>query len=188
MAELYFAYGSNLLLARIRERTPSATRLGQAALSAHRLCWHKRGFRDGSGKCDAFATSHDSDTVWGALFELDSAERATLDTAEGLGRGYRAIQIRVDTTHGALCAFAYVATPDAVDSTLAPFGWYRDLVVAGARESGLPARYVSELAAVSVVPDPDEPRTRRHRRLLGAGGDELAYEPRERRSESRHQE
>ena len=127
---------------------------------------------DGSGKCDACLTGDAADMVWGALFEIADIERARLDAAEGLGRGYRDTQVRVETAHGTLTAFAYVATPDAVDATLAPFGWYRDLVVAGARESALPDRYISALAAVTTVADPDEERARRHRRLLG-GGDAL---------------
>ena len=163
----YFAYGSNLLLARLSERTPSARRIERGRLSAYRLCWHKRGALDGSGKCDACLTGDAADMVWGALFEIADIERARLDAAEGLGRGYRDTQVHLETAHGMLTAFAYVATPDAVDATLAPFGWYRDLVVAGARESGLPARYISTLAAVTTVADPDEERTRRHRRLLG---------------------
>ncbi len=162
----YFAYGSNLLLARLGERTPSARRIERGSLSAHRLCWHKRGALDGSGKCDAFLTGDTADMVWGALFEIADIERARLDAAEGIGRGYRDTQVRIDTAHGMLTAFAYVATPDAVDATLAPFGWYRDLVVAGARESALPDRYISALAAVTTVADPDEERARRHRRLL----------------------
>ena len=168
----YFAYGSNLLLARLGERTPSARRIERGRLSAHRLCWHKRGALDGSGKCDAFLTGDAADMVWGALFEIADIERARLDAAEGLGRGYRETQVRIETAHGMRTAFAYVATPDAVDATLAPFGWYRDLVVAGARESALPDRYISGLAAVTAVADPDEGRARRHRRLLG-GGDAL---------------
>ena len=169
----YFAYGSNLLLARLRERTPSATRMGCGALSAHRLYWHKRGARDGSGKCNAFVTGDAADMVWGALFQIADTERPRLDAAEGLGLGYRDTQVRIETTAGVLPAFAYIATPDSLDDTLAPFGWYRDLVVAGARESGLPDRYVTALARVAAVADPDRPRANRHRRLLGVAGRDL---------------
>ena len=77
----YFAYGSNLLLARLGERTPSARRIERGRLSAHRLCWHKRGTLDGSGKCDAFLTGNTADLVWGALFEIADIERARLDAA-----------------------------------------------------------------------------------------------------------
>ena len=162
----YFAYGSNLLLARLVERTPSTRRLERARLPGHRLCWHKRGTLDGSGKCDTVPTGDAAEGVWGAVFEIADTERARLDTAEGLGRGYRVVDVQVETADGVLAAFAYVATPDAVDDTLAPFIWYRDLVVAGARESRLPARYISTLADVPAVRDPDANRARRHRSFL----------------------
>ena len=174
----YFAYGSNLLLARLRERTPSARRIERGKLSAHRLCWHKRGALDGSGKCDAFLTGDAADMVWGALFEIADMERARLDTAEGLGRGYRDTQVRIETAHGMLTAFTYVATPDAVDATLVPFDWYRDLVVAGARESGLPDPYVTALASVTAICDPDSVRANRHRRLRDIPPDDVAEERR----------
>ena len=170
----YFAYGSNLLLARLCERTPSARRIERGRLSAHRLCWHKRGALDGSGKCDALLTGDAADMVWGALFEIANSERDRLDAAEGLGRGYRGTQVRIETASGMLTAFTYVAMPDAMDATLAPFGWYRELVVAGARESALPDRYIRALAAVMAVADPDEARARRNRRVLGVTADDLA--------------
>ncbi|MCH8992617.1 MAG: gamma-glutamylcyclotransferase [Acidobacteria bacterium] len=105
-------------------------------------------------------------------------ERARLDTAEGLGRGYRDPQVRIETAHGMLTAFAYVATPDAVDATLVPFDWYRDLVVAGARESGLPDPYVTALASVTAICDPDSVRANRHRRLRDIPPDDVAEERR----------
>ena len=175
----YFAYGSNLLLARLRERTPSARRIERGRLSAHRLCWHKRGAVDGSGKCNAFMTGGDTaDVVWGALFAFADTERVRLDTAEGLGLGYRDQEVLIETAGGVLTAFAFVATPDALDDTLAPFGWYRDLVVAGARESRLPDSYIRTLNAVTVIADPDEERARRQRRLLGVVASDRGSEPR----------
>ncbi len=49
----YFAYGSNMLTARLHERVPSATPIGIGQLEGHALRWDKRSWRDGSGKCDA---------------------------------------------------------------------------------------------------------------------------------------
>ena len=174
MTVRYFAYGSNMLLARLGARAPSARRIERGRLSTHQLCWHKRGALDGSGKCDALPTGDAADMVWGALFEIADIERDRLDAAEGLGRGYRDTHVRVETARGMLTALTYVATPDAVDATLAPFGWYRDLVVAGAKESALPDRYISALAAVTAVADPDAGRARRHRHLLGITADDGA--------------
>lgn len=48
---LYFAYGSNMLFARIRERVFSVKRIGVAALRGYKLRWHKVSV-DGSGKCN----------------------------------------------------------------------------------------------------------------------------------------
>jgi len=59
---LYFAYGSNMLSARLQERAPSATAIAIGKISGHRLCWHKRS-RDGSGKCDAEVSENVKDCV-----------------------------------------------------------------------------------------------------------------------------
>ena len=52
MTFYYFAYGSNLLTCRLRQRTPSARVVDRAILRQHELRWHKAA-TDGSGKCDA---------------------------------------------------------------------------------------------------------------------------------------
>ena len=49
MQALYFAYGSNLFSARMRERVPSAQARGPARLAGHRLTVDKPG-RDGTAK------------------------------------------------------------------------------------------------------------------------------------------
>ncbi|MEH6728397.1 MAG: gamma-glutamylcyclotransferase family protein, partial [Hyphomicrobiales bacterium] len=78
-----FSYGSNLLLARLKARVPSARFIGKAALPGHVLRWHKPG-SDGSGKCDAFHTNDSADHLWGGIFEIDTAHKHFLDAAEGL--------------------------------------------------------------------------------------------------------
>jgi hypothetical protein len=50
---VYFAYGSNMSTARLRERMPSCKPLGTATLPGHALRFHKRS-TDKSGKCNAF--------------------------------------------------------------------------------------------------------------------------------------
>ena len=51
---------------------------------------------------------------------------------------------------------------------LAPYHWYRDYVLFGAREHGLPAPYVDAIARVPSVDDPDPARhDENRRRLLG---------------------
>jgi len=80
---LYFAYGSNMSVSRLRKRVPSASPLGCHILKKHDLRFHKKS-KDGSGKCDAYETSNDKDIVYGALFGIDPNEKPALDAAEGL--------------------------------------------------------------------------------------------------------
>ena len=135
---LYFAYGSNLSTARMRQadRAPSARRLGIASLSGHVLAWHKRG-ADGSGKCTICGTGNRSDGVWGVLWEIEASEVASLDAVEG--PGYERVEVEVTTANQKMRAFTYLARETHLDPALRPADWYRTLVIAGAREQGLPA-------------------------------------------------
>jgi gamma-glutamylcyclotransferase len=160
----YFAYGSNMLTERLRERVPSAMPIGIGQLPGHALRWDKRSARDASGKCDAEATGLQEDVVWGVVFELDPDEKPALDQAEGLGAGYLEKNVNVLTDAGSVRAVTYYATDK--DPSLRPYHWYKALVIAGAREHGLPIGYRSRLELVVTVSDPDPARARRQGELL----------------------
>ena len=142
----YFAYGSNLSTERLRARVPSARARGRGRLLHHALRWHKIG-RDGSGKCDIVPTSAPS-VVWGVLFDVAQDEKPALDAVEGLGIGYFEKEVRIVTDDGECLALTYHANPARIDAALRPFDWYKDYVVRGAREHGLPADYIRELEVV----------------------------------------
>ncbi len=150
---------------RLRRRAPSARILCPAALAGHQLRFHKHG-RDGSGKCDAWFTGAPADWVHGALYDVCAEDRAQLDRAEDLGRGYQACPVSVAAARGVVRAFTYLALPGAVVSGLRPFDWYLGYVLAGARFHGLPADYVAWLAATGTIPDPDPRRSGRHAQLV----------------------
>ena len=163
-ARIYmFAYGSNMLSVRLRERVPSAVAIGTGRLSRHVLKWHKRS-RDGSGKCDAEATGLIDDVVWGVLFELNAAEKPALDRAEGLNNGYVERQIEILTDRGPMSAVAYFAV--AIDPSRRPYHWYKSFVVEGAREHGVPHEYQQSLESAQSIPDPDCARAAENERLL----------------------
>ncbi|ARS27579.1 gamma-glutamylcyclotransferase family protein [Sphingomonas sp. KC8] len=154
-----FAYGSNMPVARLRERCPSARAIGIAELPGHELRWHKRS-RDGSGKCDIFASAADV-SVLGVLYEIAAHEKRALDRAEGLGAGYEEIEVEVLCGGSPITAKVYRATD--TDPALRPYTWYRALVIAGAREHGLPASYITRLE--SVPADEDQDRVRHDERM-----------------------
>lgn len=49
-----------------------------------------------------------------------------------------------------------------VDATAVPYDWYKTLVIAGAREHGLPDDYLALLQRTPARTDPDAQRARRH--------------------------
>lgn len=148
-----FAYGSNMPAARLRERCPSARAIGIAELPGHELRWNKRS-SDGSGKCDIVVS--DAASVFGVLYEIANDEKHDLDRAEGLGFGYEEIEIEVNCGGERVTAKAYRATD--TDTALRPYTWYRGLVIAGAKEHGLPAPYIAGLESVAADQDPDRAR------------------------------
>ncbi len=132
---LYFAYGSNMLSRRLRalDRAPSAVVVGIGFVVGRRFTLDKVSV-GGSGKCDMEATDDGNDRVYGVLFEIDGAEKPSLDRAEGRGRGYREERVGVVTDSGSREAVTYIAT--SKEPALRPYHWYKALVVAGAREHG----------------------------------------------------
>lgn len=160
----YFAYGSNMLTSRLRERTPSARPLCQATLSGYSLRFHKISKKDGSGKCDAFETGAMEDTVHGMVFLIDPAEKAELDRAEGLGYGYMEKTVTLQTISGQMEAVMYIAT--TIDADLKPYNWYKELVVAGAIEHQLPRDYITAIQCVVSETDPDSKRNDEAAKLL----------------------
>ena len=165
----YFAYGSNMLTRRLTApgRAPSAVACGVARAPGFAVRFHKVG-ADGSGKCTLVATSHDAEAAFGVLYDVADADAANLNQAEGVHTGgYVRRNVNLQLSAGrAASAMTYVAGERHVDASRDPFDWYRDLVVAGAIEHGLPPRYVEELARTPAAADRDASRAARARRLL----------------------
>ncbi len=76
-----------MLSRRLRARVPSAKPVATGFASDHRLTFDKVSV-DGSGKCDAEKTGIPKDRVYGVVYEIDTADKPTLDRVEGLGNGY----------------------------------------------------------------------------------------------------
>lgn len=160
---LVFAYGSNMFTRRIHERCPSAIALGMAELRGHAIRWHKRSV-DGSGKCDVEPSDDKASTVYGVLYKIPEQDKAALDRAEGLGKGYAEKSVEVLCDGTPRIAALYQATNS--DALFKPYSSYKALVVAGAKEHGLPAEYIRMLEATEATEDPDRARDERSRRIL----------------------
>lgn len=156
----YAAYGSNLHPDRLRRRTPSAELIGKSFLPEYSLRFHKRSTKDGSGKCNI----HDGGPgIYLAIFEIDENERISLDRCEGLGYGYERQEIHLDEF--GICS-TYVASPGFIDESLAPFDWYKEYVVRGARFNSFPTAYISQLESTRAVPDSDDDRSNKEWKFI----------------------
>lgn len=161
---LCFTYGSNMSRARLQARVPSARFKAVATLAKHRLRFHKKA-NDGSAKCDAEETGSHQDQVIGVIYEIDDDEKPDLDRHEALGFGYEQKMVELETDWGHARAWMYYAT--RLTRTLKPYHWYKQHVVIGARENGLPSDYIAWIEATESVPDPNVKRSRRELAIYG---------------------
>ena len=140
---------------------PGCVPIGTAHIVGRTLRFHKRG-ADGSGKCDAHFTGKPEDDVVGVLYRIPQSEKPTLDRFEGLGKGYFSELVSVVCDRRLLHNVAtYVADVAAIDKGLRPYQWYKDFVVLGAQEHGLPGTYVEKFISSTVaLGDPDPARAK----------------------------
>jgi len=155
---LCFTYGSNMSRRRLQARVPSARFFAVAGLPGHRLRFHKHA-HDGSAKCDAEETGNPQDRVIGVIYGIADEEKPVLDRHEALGFGYEQKMVELETAWGHAQAWMYYAT--RLTSTLKPYHWYREHVLVGARENGLPIDYIARIEAVKSTNDPNTSRSQR---------------------------
>ena len=169
----YFAYGANMYTPHLMMHAPQVLFLGIAKLKGYHLYFHKLGNADESGKCNIVQTRDPNHVVYGVLYDVPARHRCVLDKAEKLGYGNQDITLKVypvqksglsgyvESGEG-IYAFTYVAHKERVREHLVPFTWYKELVIAGAREHGLPESYINELKHYEAVQDPDPQREAQH--------------------------
>jgi len=163
---LYFAYGSNMLPARLAARCPSARVMGVATASGRRLEFSKPG-KDGSGKATLKETSDGAQKTPGIVFEIARRDLASLDRAEGAGFGYDRLddfKVQARAPHASCTVTTYLAR--RTDIRLRPFDWYLALVLAGARCHGLGASYERQLRQGGYEVDTDLAREGRVEALV----------------------
>ncbi len=152
---LYFSYGSNMSSMRLKNRVESAEVISSGILENHKLVFHKKSTKDGSGKCDAFLTNSPNDKVHGVIYSIHKDDLKRLDSFEGLNDGYKKENVDIIKANGEkVKAFTYLAT--RIDESLLPFRWYKYHVLHGAVENDLPPDYISFIDSFNSVADPDK--------------------------------
>ena len=156
----YFAYGSNMLRERLVARVSTAKAVAVGVVRDFRLDLAQCSV-DHSGKGDMVSST--GGEVWGVLYEFDGSQKTDLDKHEGTH--YRAREVAVSTTDGGQTAWAYIAEPHRRDPSKVPYDWYLALIVAGARQCGLPGHYIRTLESVAFDVDDMEGRATRQEAL-----------------------
>jgi cation transport regulator ChaC len=144
----YFAYGSNMLRARLLSRGVVLFDKGQPAqIANHKLAFNKKS-NDGSSKANLMPTA--GVITWGILFSVDPKSLAGLDAAEGAPRHYRSDAATVRTQQGDLEVITYFAQSDKLLSISdRPWDWYLALIIAGAKACpGIPDEWIRYLLQI----------------------------------------
>ena len=159
----YFSYGSNMLRERLAARVGDTRYLGAAHLAGYRLAFSKRS-ADGSGKCTLIKSDRVHE-VWGVVYELTDAQKLLLDGFEGTE--YTVETVRPAVAKTGVEAYTYIGRQRSLDPTLCPYNWYKELVLAGALQAGLPIDHVVRIRSISSIEDRDRGRARENRGLIG---------------------
>lgn len=154
---LYFAYGSNMSVARLTKRVPSASPIESGLLYGHKLIFHKIS-KDDSGKCDTYETKNPLDCLEGVLYRIDPAHRRLLDKIEMSAYGYQVKDVTIETgSDKGVLAFTYYATK--IKKDLKPYHWYKHHVISGAEENDLSTEYIDKILSVESLNAPDTGRS-----------------------------
>jgi AIG2-like family len=133
---LYFAYGSNMDRAGMRERCPASKPLGIARLPRHRFMIAREGW--------ASVARDARRTVWGVLWDLALADMPALDRYELVAsRLYVKMHQPVLSEAGPKRALIYIARSTAPGL---PRPGYMEAIIAAGEGAGLPGAYLKELA------------------------------------------
>jgi hypothetical protein len=156
----YFAYGSNMFLAKLRETVPSAHYFNIGKITGYKFCINKYS-KDGSGKANIVATSDTNDEIIGIIFNIDKSEKERLDISEN---GYEVIELEAETLNEeTLEVLLYSATdPQKIRDNLRPYDWYKEFIIRGAKLYKLPEYYIKNTLEVTcqAMPDVKEKRSK----------------------------
>jgi hypothetical protein len=132
---LHFAYGSNMSVRDMRARCPDAAALGVATLTGWRFVINPDGYGSIAPRAGGI--------VYGVLWRLGPRELAAINAYENVAGGLyarRMLPVLRDGRRAA--ALVYIARRDGEGT---PRPGYIELVVAAARDWGLPERYIASL-------------------------------------------
>jgi len=128
----YFAYGSNMDVARMKKRGIAFSKRCAAHLYSYRLDFNKVAQRNPrEGKANIVVD--DSGLVEGALYDIEATSLPELDKFEGYHEHYLKIPVKllIPADSQQVCAITYIANPDKIKDGLKPCKEYLNHLLAG---------------------------------------------------------
>ena len=134
-----------MLTVKLKCRCSSVDIIGVYWTKEYNLKFHKKSI-DGSGKGNMAPANGGTGELYGIVFTINKDDEQRLHDAEGYGYGYKKTKIEVisEKTKKPLRAWAYYAEAAYIDDNLKPYRWYKTQTLLGAKEHGLPPRYIEE--------------------------------------------
>lgn len=150
----YFAYGSNLLSSRMHVHNKDATKFSIGRLNNWKLVFS--GFSASWGGATANIVKSPGDEVIGVIWSVVSFD--PLDAQEA---GYEPVEVQVEDlkTGQVINCRSYIQLKSFTDlegGNGQPSRAYKNVILAGARESNLPIEYYTKLNQLednSIIPD-----------------------------------
>nr|XP_053640562.1 gamma-glutamylcyclotransferase-like [Cherax quadricarinatus]XP_053640563.1 gamma-glutamylcyclotransferase-like [Cherax quadricarinatus]XP_053640564.1 gamma-glutamylcyclotransferase-like [Cherax quadricarinatus] len=144
---LYFAYGSNLLKKRIHVNNPSAKMISVAKLKDYRLDFIL--FSQNWQGATATIVEDPGNFVYGVIWEIGNEDMAKLDRQEGVNNGvYKVLEVDVETPNGESVRARCYQQLITFTEDKRPSSVYKNVIIQGARENGLPENYIKFLESI----------------------------------------
>lgn len=153
IAHYYFAYGSNMNLAQMKQRCLNPKVLGIARLPGYRVEFYGySGIWDGAQET---VVPDLQSEVWGVLYELQFFDCESLDghhdvRIDGTGPYFHYPVDVIDREQGTIDAMIY--KKNILQETKFPSTEYLNFIVQGAKEQGLPEEYITLLQTKKTQP------------------------------------
>lgn len=133
----YFAYGSNMNTAQMKERCGIGFKeISPAKLDNYELGFDKRGY--------ANIRPRQGELVWGFVWEINTSCVNALDGYEGYPDVYNRKDVLVISDRHSLDAFVYIESEEEFGGT-PQIDYLNNKIIPGAKENGLPQEWIKKL-------------------------------------------
>lgn len=150
----YFGYGSNMNATSLRHKGVVPLHTVRGTLTDWQLTFNvTHWFRHEGGVGNIVPKP--GAVVEGLVHRIDAEMLAKLDKVESYGVGYDRIEVELATPDGPIRALTYVGLPGYIDDRRLPTQRYKNILLGGAQNVGLPDAYVAWLRDHPVYEHPE---------------------------------